>query len=179
MKLFIDPGHGGDDSGAVGPTGLQEKEWNFQVAELLAKGCEWADIQVRWSRNGDYNVGELASALSANDWEADYYVAIHANAFGPYSHGCEVLYEPDAVIGAVWAQQVLDELLSRFPQVRNRGLKRRNDLTILTRTNMPAILIEPAFISNRFEESLLRRFSTKALVADAILASLCLTSSAA
>ena len=32
MKLFIDPGHGGEDPGAIGPTSLVEKDWNFQVS---------------------------------------------------------------------------------------------------------------------------------------------------
>ena len=178
MKLFIDPGHGGEDPGAIGPTGLREKEWNFQVAELLSMACEWDGIQVKWSRNADYNVGELASALSANDWGADYYVAIHANSFGPASNGCEILYARDDADSDVWALWLQDELLSRFTQLRNRGLKERNDLTVLTRTNMPAVLIEPAFISNPVEEAFLRRFATKALVADAILASLYLTEAA-
>ena len=131
-----------------------------------------------WSRNGDYNVSELASALNANDWGADYYVAIHANSFGPNSHGCEVLYSNDDVGSEVWARQIQDELLSRFPLLRDRGIKERNNLTVLTRTVMPAALIEPAFVSNPGEEAFLRRFSTKALVADAILASLYLTSDA-
>jgi len=179
VKLFIDPGHGGNDSGAIGPTGLQEKDWNLHVAHLLAMGCEWAGIQVMWSRNGDYNVSELASALSANDWDADYYVAIHANSFGPHSHGCEVLYADDELGSNRWAANLQDELLSRFPQLRNRGTKERNDLSVLTRTNMPAVLIEPAFLSNPEEEAFLRRFSTKALVADAIISSLGLTSDAA
>lgn len=178
MKLFIDPGHGGEDPGAIGPNGLLEKEWNFQVAELLVKGCEWAGIETMWSRNGDYNVGEYASALGANDWGADSYVAIHANSFGPHSQGCSVLYYPTSLQGAAWAGRLQDELLSRFPQLRNRGTRPRDDLTVLSRTHMPAVLIEPAFLSNPAEEAFLRRFSTKALVADAILASLYLTEAA-
>ncbi len=178
MKLFIDPGHGGVDPGAIGPTGLMEDDWNFQVAELLGKACEWAGVQTMWSRNGDYNVSELASALSANDWEADYYVAIHANSFGPASQGCEVLYARDDVGSDIWARQIQDELLSRFPLLRDRGIKERNNLTVLTRTRMPAVIVEPAFVSNPGEEAFLRRFSTKALVADAILASIGLTQAA-
>ena len=111
----------------------------------------------------------------ANDWEADFYVSIHANSFGPDSHGCEILYCRDDMDSDIWARRLQDELLSRFPQLRDRGIKERNDLTVLTRTKMPAVIVESAFLSNPVEEAFLRRFTTKALVADAILSSLYLT----
>ena len=176
MRLFIDPGHGGTDSGAIGPTGFKEKDFCFQVAEILQLACEHAGWKTMWSRDHDANVSELQSALNANAWEADYYVSIHANGAGPQAHGCEVLYWNSSVRGRVWAVQLQDELLSRFPQIRNRGLKPKfpgdRGATVLRRTTMPAVLVETAFITNPDEEKFLRRFSTQAMIADAILSSL-------
>ena len=176
MRLFIDPGHGGKDSGAIGPTGFEEKVFNFHVAELLELACHYAGWDTMWSRDHDVNVSELQSALNANAWEADYYVSIHANGAGPQAHGCEVLYWNGSSRGAAWAGQLQDELLSRFPQLRNRGTKPKfpgdRGATVLRRTNMPAVLIEPAFITNVTEEAFLRKFSTQAMVADAIWSSL-------
>ena len=42
MKLYIDPGHGGEDSGAIGPTGFEEKDFNQKVAKLLNLACRWS-----------------------------------------------------------------------------------------------------------------------------------------
>lgn len=176
MKLFIDPGHGGNDSGAIGPTGFEEKIFNFQVAEILQLACDFAGWETMWSRDHDVNVSELQSALNANSWEADYYVSIHANGGVPHAHGCEVLYWNSSARGAAWAGQLQDELLSRFSQIRNRGVKPKfsdnRGATVLRRTAMPAVLVEPAFITNPAEEKFLRRFSTQAMVADAIWSSL-------
>lgn len=176
MRLFIDPGHGGKDSGAIGPTGFKEKVFNFQVAEILQLACDYVGWDTMWSRDHDVNVSELQSALNANAWEADYYVSIHVNGAGLQAHGCEVLYWNSSVRGAAWARQLQDELLSRFPRLRDRGIKPKSPgnrgATVLQRTTMPAVLIEPAFITNPDEEKFLQRFSTQAMVADAIWSSL-------
>ncbi len=176
MKIYIDPGHGGEDSGAIGPTGFEEKDFNQKVAKLLNLACRWSGWHTLMSRHWDKNVVERESAQEANDWGADYYVAIHANGSVPQAHGCEVLYWNGSFRGASWADQLQDELLARFPQIRDRGIKPRfpgqRGETVLRRTNMPAVIIEPAFITNPDEEKFLQRFSTQAMVADAIWSSL-------
>lgn len=176
MKLFIDPGHGGADSGTIGPTGFEEKVFNFQVAEILQLACDFSGWETMWSRDHDVNVSELQSALNANAWGADYYVSIHANGASPQAQGCEVLYWNSSVRGQIWAGQIQDELLSRFPRLRDRGIKPKfpsdRGATVLRRTAMPAVLVETAFLTNPVEEEFLRRFSTKALIADAIWSSL-------
>lgn len=180
MKVFIDPGHGGEDSGAIGPTGYTEKEFNLQTATLLEMACQWRGWDTFMSRNQDFDVRERDSAIRANIWEADVYVSIHANGSHlANANGCEVLYWNKSERGEDLADELQRQLLTCFPWLRNRGVIPRfpgsRGATVLRRTEMPAILVEPMFITNHTEEEVLRRFSTKALIADAILQSLGLT----
>lgn len=179
MKVFIDPGHGGEDSGAIGPTGYYEKEFNMQTAKLLELGCKWRGWDTAMSRAFDYNVNETDSAHRANFWGADVFVSIHANGAVSTANGCEVLYWNTSTRSAALALKVQHLILDAFPWLRDRGIKPRfpgsRGSAVLRKTEMPAILVEPMFITNPSEESVLRVFATKALIADAILTSLDLT----
>lgn len=54
-KVCIDPGHGGGDPGAVGPTGLKEKDVNLDVALRLKRLLEEFALEVRMTRTSDTN----------------------------------------------------------------------------------------------------------------------------
>ncbi len=75
VKLFIDPGHGGTDPGAVGNS-LQEKNLTLQIAaamqEILIE--EYENIEIRLSRSGDETLSLSARTNAANRWDADYFV---------------------------------------------------------------------------------------------------------
>jgi N-acetylmuramoyl-L-alanine amidase len=175
MKIFIDPGHGGEDSGAIGPTGFKEKDFNLQTAKLLEMACIWHGWHTCLSRTQDRNVVERQSAREANEWRADVFVSIHANGATPQANGCETLYWNTGPRSAALAGEVQNQMLARFPWLADRGTKPKfpgdRGATVLRCTHMPAILIEPMFITNHTEEEVLKRFSTQALVADAILES--------
>jgi N-acetylmuramoyl-L-alanine amidase len=175
MKVFIDPGHGGEDPGAVGPTGYMEKEFNLRTATLLELACQWRGWDTFMSRNQDFNVGERDSAIKANIWEADVYVSIHANGGPNHAGGCEILYWNTSSRSRLLAREVQTQILHRLPWLRDRGLKPKfpgdRGATILRRTEMPAILVEPMFVTNPSEEQALRRFGTQAQIADAIIES--------
>ena len=176
MKVFIDPGHGGKDSGAIGPTGYEEKEFNLRTAHLMELACEWRGWDTFMSRSTDHNVKEMDSVHKANYWEADVYVSIHANGGPNQAHGCEVLYWHTSRRAETLAREVQGQIVSCFPWLRQRGAKPRylgdRGATVLRRTTMPAILIEPMFVTNPREEDVLRRFSTQALIADAVVQTL-------
>jgi N-acetylmuramoyl-L-alanine amidase len=80
--IVLDAGHGGHDTGAVGPGGLMEKDLVLDVTRRVATLLEGRlpDTRVMLSRNGDYFVPLKDRTSSANRERADLFVSIHANA---------------------------------------------------------------------------------------------------
>jgi len=79
--LVLDAGHGGHDSGAVGPAGLQEKDLVLDVTRRVARLVEdKLNVKVLLSRDGDYFVPLRDRTSFANKERADLFVSIHANA---------------------------------------------------------------------------------------------------
>ena len=162
MKVFIDPGHNpsGGDTGAQG-NGLREQDVTYQIGSKLAQLLQAKGADVKLSRpTVTSSVGTTVTesingrVKMANDWGADYFVSIHCNAAAAVSaNGTETLvygksgkaYELARAVNARMAGLGLTD----------RGVKERPDLGVLRGTNMPAILVETAFISNTSDAWLL------------------------
>lgn len=80
-RIFIDPGHGGTDAGAVG-NGMLEKDINLDVSLRLAQLLRAQGHVVEMSRTTDVDVSINARWLAANDWGADYFISVHTNSGG-------------------------------------------------------------------------------------------------
>jgi len=81
--MFIDPGHGGSDPGAVA-NGLQEKNLTLDIALRLRDTLlgEYTGVEVRLSRETDTTVSLKQRVQMANSWGTDYFLSIHINAGG-------------------------------------------------------------------------------------------------
>ena len=92
--IVLDAGHGGPDSGAVGPAGLQEKELVLDVTRRVARKLQdSADVKVLLSRDSDHFVTLKDRTSFANREKADLFVSIHANAHRlAASEGVEVYF---------------------------------------------------------------------------------------
>lgn len=91
MKIFIDPGHGGKDPGAVGPTGLLEKDVALSVARRLHGFLVDAGHAAALSRGTDEFLELAERARRCNLWGAHALVSIHCNAAtNPNAEGFEV-----------------------------------------------------------------------------------------
>jgi len=92
--IVLDAGHGGHDSGAVGPAGLMEKDLVLDVTRRVARLLEERlDVKVRLSRDADYFVPLRDRTSFANRERADLFVSIHANAHRVVaSEGVEVYF---------------------------------------------------------------------------------------
>ena len=152
-KIFINPGHGRPDPGAVGATGLRESEVCFYVGNGAADYLRAAGYEVMVLQSDD-----LSGVIrKANGWGADVFLSIHCNSFHqPQANGTETLYHPASSKGLKLAQKVQNQLIKEFG-LTNRGVKARTDLGVLNQTDMPAALAEMAFISNPAEEKLLSK----------------------
>jgi N-acetylmuramoyl-L-alanine amidase len=91
--VVLDPGHGGDDQGALGPAGELEKNITMAVARATATRLQAAGVTVRLTRDGDDGVSLGDRTALANQLDADAFVSIHANAYrGKGVRGAETYY---------------------------------------------------------------------------------------
>ncbi|MFV9567050.1 N-acetylmuramoyl-L-alanine amidase [Thermoanaerobacter mathranii] len=159
--IYIDPGHGGSDPGAIGVGGLRESDVVLGIAlklnNLLTKG----GFRTMMSRDSDVFVDLITRSQEANNAGADVFISIHTNAFGtPTPKGTEIWYYPNGYKGdtrdnKTFAQIVYNNLMKEINTV-DRGLKEGPSLSVLNKTKMPAILIETAFITNPDDAALLQ-----------------------
>ena len=93
-KIVIDPGHGGHDTGTIGPTGLEEKDLVLDVAMRLGKLIEQKlGAQVVYTRTDDTFVPLEERTAIANQAKADLFISIHANSSeDPAARGIETFY---------------------------------------------------------------------------------------
>ncbi len=155
-QVAIDPGHGGSEPGAVGPTGTTEKAVNLAIALKLRDLLTAQGATVIMTRDQDVSVSLLERAKRANQANADIFISIHANGFYQESaNGTETYYNPDNhPRSGLLGQHVHREMLAKVA-LRDRGLKTGN-YTVLKETMMPSILVEVAFLTNPAEELLLK-----------------------
>lgn len=161
--VFINPGHDLElDSGAVNEDlGLRECEINAQIGELVSEYLKERHIPsiVVQSDNlcGEDSYSYRYSVCAqANLNRADLFVSIHCNAFSNCNaNGTETLIY-DYGGKSEYAARFIQENLVEYLETTDRGVKVRNDLIVLKNTNMPAVLVEPAFISNYDEAIMLR-----------------------
>lgn len=168
MRIVLDPGHGGRDPGAIGPTGLTEAEVVLDIAQRTRRLLTVDGHECLMTRCTDEYVSLETRADFANQLHADLYMSIHCNAFtNPESHGTETWYYDGSEQGKVLAVSMQEELVRRLG-LWNRGIKPTTTLSVLRRTKMPAVLLELAFISNPEEEAMLRLDGVRTLAAVAI-----------
>ena len=82
ITVALDPGHGGEDPGAIGPAGTREKDIVLQIAKRLKfKLEELPNVRVMLTRDGDFFVPLGTRVEKARKVDADLFVSIHADAF--------------------------------------------------------------------------------------------------
>ena len=97
-KIVIDAGHGGEDPGALGRTGLREKDVNLDIAKKLAAILREDGLEVILTRNSDRFISLSGRVSIANSANADLFVSIHSNASRTRSlNGFEVYYVTPSV----------------------------------------------------------------------------------
>lgn len=161
--IVIDPGHGGSDSGAIGPNKTQEKTITLAIGQKLKALLEKAGAKVVMTRQTDVDVyGPNASATNelqarsnvANNNKADLFLCLHIDAFSqPSAGGITTHYYQKTGYDAMLAQNIQDQL-DNITSFSDRGTK-ASGFYVLKHTDMPAVLIEMGFISNPDEERML------------------------
>lgn len=148
MKIWIDPGHGGSDPGAVSqqPTLVREADIVLSVGLMLRE--ELRGHEVLMTRERDEFIGIGVRQKMVREQGGDLFLSIHCNAHTTaQAHGYEAWWSHMGGPGSpLLAADLLSAFAQAFPQQRNRGPK-ENDWGVLS-VPMPAVLFELEFISN-------------------------------
>ena len=173
--IVLDPGHGGSDAGAIGPTGVMEKSVSLAVSLKAQELLKASGYQVVMTRTTDIDVAapgvpdstELQARVNKAPPNAALFISIHCNAFSnSNANGIETYHAPTAVKGARLAR-LLNEELERLGGLNNRGVKAAR-FYVMTHSQCPSSLIELGFITNYREEKLLANKDYQQKLAQAI-----------
>lgn len=166
FRIVIDPGHGGKDPGATGSSGAFEKEYNLAMAQRVYQLLKQDPMfEVKMTREDDHFVELEERAAIANEWNADALISIHGNTYeDPAVSGTETLYYHNESIPLA---RTLQKEITAVLGLRDRGIKQQQ-LVILSRSEVPAVIVEMGYLTNPGEEELLLSSDGQALGATAI-----------
>lgn len=173
--VCIDPGHAKNTAGKRSPDGsLREYEFNRDVSKRLKTILERHGVKVIFSCNIESDVdASLASRCkTANDAKADLFASMHANAHGngaewTSGNGWEIFHCKGSIEGEKLAKAIQEASIPELG-LKDRGIK-TNNLYVTKNTDMPAILIEHGFFTNKEECAKLKSstFREKCAIANA------------
>ncbi len=160
IKIFIDQGHNpkNPNSGAEG-NGLKEADLTYSIGIILRDMLNAnADFEAITSRNspeeilGTSNSASLAArTAAANEWGADYFISLHANASTIASATGSEAYVYSLTSPAYGLAESILAWLRYIVGVVSRGTFARPSLYVLRKSAMPALLLEMGFITNSAE----------------------------
>lgn len=166
--IILDPGHGGEDGGAVGISGSLEKDLNLDVAQKMAEHFSRAGYEVVMTRSGDCDTDGkegffkrrdiLARLGLAETYPNSVFISVHMNATTSSSDkGFQVFYGKNNSRSRTLAEAVYSAVFKNGEVTRLREVKKAPETVYLMKNlKIPAVLIECGFISNRADENLLK-----------------------
>ena len=168
--VFIDPGHGGEDGGAVSVTGIRESAVNLEISLRLRDILRLCGLQTAMTRDGDFALSDPGCTSIAQKKSSDLrnraamlngcpdaiLLSIHQNHFseGKYS-GAQVFYN-GAECSEALAQMLQDALREGIDPGNRRQIKRSERVYLMEHIENIAALVECGFLSNREEAMLLQ-----------------------
>ncbi|MDH7481569.1 MAG: N-acetylmuramoyl-L-alanine amidase [Armatimonadota bacterium] len=169
LVVVLDAGHGGRESGAIGPGGLMEKEVNLDITRRLARELRKKGARVVLTRTKDVTVSLDERPLIAAAAKADILISIHNNSVPSSADPIKARgvstywYHPQAM-------ELSEYIYRRALEVGVPGFGNiYSNLAIIRPHRMIAVLIEGAFMSNPDEEALLATQEFRQKLADSIL----------
>lgn len=154
--IYIDPGHGGRDSGAISNTFL-EKDMNLLLSQKLAKSLISKGAIVYLTRDGDYDLSNSTINKKRNDLynrvklinnsNCDMYISIHLNS-SPSSkwNGIQLFYSNILKENQLIAETITNTMKENMKNIRE--VKQENGYYMYSKLKVPGILVEAGFISN-------------------------------
>ncbi len=170
QTVVVDAGHGGVDGGAVGVTGVYEKDLNLEISERLCDVLRFCGVNVIMTRNEDKSIHKdeantirekKASAINERiklieNTDNARLISVHLNHFSQIScRGAQVFYSGNDK-SIVFANSVQETLKLIDSENKRTAQKAGGHIYLLKNVSCPAILVECGFLSNPFEEEKLK-----------------------
>lgn len=180
--VCVDPGHGGHDSGAVDASGrIQEKGVVLDYAQALKEDLEAMGFRVMLTRTDDTFIPLSTRVALANEAKALCFVSVHANAGGSeLANGAWVIHDDKTrdPEGKALAVSIFREL-ANIPGMADKDPEAEvyadgtpwvgsRQLTVVSKTIMPAVLVELGFLTNEEDLSQLLNPLTRVMVSQGI-----------
>ena len=167
--IVIDPGHGGEDGGAVSCTGRMESEYNLAISRRLDDLLHLMGYRTRMTRTSDVSIYTTGSTLAqkkvsdlkervriVNETGNALLVSIHQNQFSDSRYsGAQVFYAKTAGSKDL-GQKLQAELVAALNPGSNRKSKPVSGVYLLENIPCAGVLVECGFLSNPQEEAMLR-----------------------
>lgn len=180
--IVIDPGHGGEDGGAVGVTGIKEKDLNLKIALKLKEKLLNSGINVVMTRDTDIMLCDKNQQKKrkrtdfdnrikiAQNYNNAIFISIHMNYFEDNSQsGAQIFYSKNNPESKEIASILREELKNSLNPNNKRQIKPSGkEIYLLSNLKIPACLIECGFISNPTEEQLLMSDNYQEKIAETI-----------
>ncbi|MBA3726866.1 MAG: N-acetylmuramoyl-L-alanine amidase [Armatimonadetes bacterium] len=173
--IVVDAGHGGSDGGAKFG-GLREKDFTLAIAKMVAEELTENGTTVVVTRDDDRFIGLNERPKVANRSDADFFISIHinSNTRSNSQSGTFTYYHRDNADCKLLAECIQAEI-AKVSGLPNRGIRSdrkeapANGFAVLRGSQMPAVLVEVAYINNATDRGLLQTWEFKKRVADAIV----------
>jgi len=182
--VVIDAGHGSPDGGAVGISGVLEKDLNLDVAKMVGNFLEQSGAFVIYTRYDDNsvaeNLGESIREIKRKDLKkrkdiknnsgADIFVSIHMNKFDDAKYkGAQVFYANSSQESKLLAESIQKSIRNFADSTNTREIKEDNNSIFILRDNtIPSVVVECGFLSNLEEEKKLNTKKYRETIAFAI-----------
>lgn len=165
--IVVDPGHGGPDRGDGTAPGASEADLCWDLARRLAEKLSGAGAHVRFTRTEAEGPDITERARRANELAAELFISLHLNWHTePSAAGASTYYFGGSRAGELLAERVQQRLVAL-----NLGDCRAHDRSypVLRETRMPAVLVEPAFLSNPEDRRRIEDPAFRNAIADAVV----------
>ena len=151
LKIAIEAGHGGSGLGAIGLSGLVEKDINLDLSFRLGDLLKSMGAEILEVRDSDKDMGLIEKRDKAIAFKADLLICIHANAGGRgylSTSGTSTYYNNP--LWAPLAENIYNRLLEL--KLKEFGVVGSFNYTVIRASQMPAILVEQAFMTHAEDE---------------------------
>lgn len=187
--VLIDAGHGGIDGGAVGIGGIVEKELNLDVAKKLEEILVKNNYFPVMTRISDVSLYDASDTSIKNKKRADLknrlrlmkssgaeiFVSIHMNNYseGKYRGG-QVFYGKNNENSRLLGESIQNRIKKELPASQNREAKKsERGIYLLKNAEIPAVIVECGFLSNKDDVELLKTAQYRQKVANTIYNGIC------
>jgi N-acetylmuramoyl-L-alanine amidase len=169
-RIAVDPGHGGADLGHLGPSGETEAELAFLLAARLSAVLAAEGAETTLTRGPNDGPNESMRAQLANRFEADAFVSIHLNGHpSEVAQGAAAYYFESSGIGSEPGEHLAGLLLQGLVDLGSVDCRAHGKAyAVLRETRMPAVVVEPCFITNPEEAKRLQDPQTLDAIAGAL-----------